>query len=155
MEAKRTLVKSPPELWAELSDMAALARHLGEFGEIRITRTEPEKVVEWEGDLASGSVRLEPSGWGTKVTLTALPVVVDRPPPEPAPEPPEVEELPVPRSFWAKLFRRPLPEPPAPPGPPEPVDASPLPAIDAATGAAVLGRALDTLGAAHHRPFSR
>jgi hypothetical protein len=89
------------------------------------------------------------------VTLTALPVVVDRPPPEPAPEPPEVEELPVPRSFWAKLFRRPLPEPPAPPGPPEPVDASPLPAIDAATGAAVLGRALDTLGAAHHRPFSR
>ena len=155
MEAKRTLVKSPPELWAELSDMAALARHLGEFGEIRITRTEPEKVVEWEGDLASGSVRLEPSGWGTKVTLTALPVVVDRPPPEPAPEPPQVEELPQPRSFWAKLFRRPLPESPAPPGAPEPVDASPLPAIDAATGAAVLGKALDTLGAAHHRPFSR
>ena len=88
MEAKRTLVKSPPELWAELSDMAALARHLGEFGEIRITRTEPESVVEWEGDLASGSVRLEPSGWGTKVTLTALPVMLDPPPPpEPEPEP--------------------------------------------------------------------
>ena len=156
MEAKRTLVKSPPELWAELSDMAALARHLGEFGEIRITRTEPEKVVEWEGDLASGSVRLEPSGWGTKVTLTALPVVVD-PPPEPAPEPPAVEEAPAPRGFWAKLFRRPVPDaPPAPtPEPPEPVDASPLPAIDAATGAAVLGKALDALGAAHHRPFSR
>jgi hypothetical protein len=31
----------------------------------------------------------------------------------------------------------------------------PLPAIDAATGEAVLDRALDTLGAAHHRPFSR
>ena len=30
MEAKRTLVKSPPELWAELSDMTALARHLVE-----------------------------------------------------------------------------------------------------------------------------
>ena len=86
MEAKRTLVKSPPELWAELSDMAALARHLGEFGEIRITRTEPETVVEWEGDLASGSVRLEPSGWGTKVTLTALPVMLD-PPPSPSPSP--------------------------------------------------------------------
>src|SRR5215216_3010919 len=68
VEAKRTLVKSPPELWAELSDADALARHLGEFGEIRITRTQPESVVEWEGDLASGSVRLEPSGWGTKVT---------------------------------------------------------------------------------------
>jgi hypothetical protein len=153
MEAKRTLVKSPPELWAELSDMAALARHLGEFGEIRITRTEPEKVVEWEGELASGSVRLEPSGWGTKVTLTALPVVVDPPPPEPAPEPPVAE--PPPRGFWARLLRRPVPEPPGPPPAPEPVEPSPLPAIDAATGEAVLGRALDTLGAAHHRPFSR
>jgi hypothetical protein len=73
MEATRTLVKSPPELWAELSDVAALTRHLGEFGEIRITRTEPESVVEWEGDRASGSVRLEPSGWGTRVTLTVDP----------------------------------------------------------------------------------
>ena len=60
LQAKRTLVKSPPELWAEVSDAAALARHLGEFGEIRITRTQPESVVEWEGDLASGSVQLEP-----------------------------------------------------------------------------------------------
>jgi hypothetical protein len=153
MEAKRTLVKSPPELWAELSDIAALARHLGEFGEIRITRTEPETVVEWEGDLASGSVRLEPSGWGTKVTLTALPVVVDPPPvePPPAPEP----EPPAPRGVWARLFRRPAPAPPAPRVRHEPAEPSPLPAIDAATGEAALGRALDTLGAAHHRPFSR
>jgi hypothetical protein len=75
MEATRTLVKSPPELWAELSDVAALTRHLGEFGEIRITRTEPESVVEWEGDRASGSVRLEPSGWGTRVTLIVDPSV--------------------------------------------------------------------------------
>ena len=37
-EVQRTLVKSPPELWAELSDPAALARHLGDLGEIRITR---------------------------------------------------------------------------------------------------------------------
>jgi hypothetical protein len=69
-EVKRTLVKSPPELWSELSDPAALARHLGEFGEIRITRSEPEQLVEWEGDRASGRVVLKPSGWGTKVTLT-------------------------------------------------------------------------------------
>jgi hypothetical protein len=158
MEAKRTLVKSPPELWAELSDMAALARHLGEFGEIRITRTEPETVVEWEGDLASGSVRLEPSGWGTKVTLTALPVMVDPPPPEPEPEPePVAEPEPPRRGFWARLFRRRAPAPPpAPaPAPPEPVAPAPLPAIEAAAGAAVLSGALDALGAAHHRPFSR
>jgi hypothetical protein len=154
MEAKRTLVKSPPELWAELSDMSALARHLGEFGEIRITRTEPESVVEWEGDLASGSVRLEPSGWGTKVTLTALPVVTDPPPPAPLPEPEPAPEPPR-QGFWARMLRRPAPEPPAPPPAPVAADPGPLPAIDAATGEAVLGRALDTLGAAHHRPFSR
>ena len=71
LEAKRTLVKSPPEIWAEVSDAGTLARHLGEFGEIRITRTQPESVVEWEGDLASGCVRLEPSGWGTKVRASA------------------------------------------------------------------------------------
>ena len=158
MEAKRTLVKSPPELWAELSEISALARHLGEFGEIRITRTEPESVVEWEGDLASGSVRLEPSGWGTKVTLVALPVMTDAPPPEAEPEPePEPEPVaPAPRGFWARLFRRPpAPAPLPPPARVVVVEPGPLPAIDAATGEAVLGRALDTLGAAHHRPFSR
>jgi hypothetical protein len=69
--AQRTLVKSPPELWAELSDLEALARHLGEFGEIRITRLEPETTVAWEGDRACGTVELEPAGWGTKVTITA------------------------------------------------------------------------------------
>src|SRR5258707_14790950 len=70
-EASRTLVKSPPELWAECSEAAKLARHLGQFGEITITRLEPEIAVAWEGTLASGTVRLEPSGWGTKVILTA------------------------------------------------------------------------------------
>src|ERR687888_50558 len=69
--AQRTLVKSPPELWAELSDVESLARHLGEFGEIRITRLDPETTVAWEGDRARGTVELEPSGWGTKVTITA------------------------------------------------------------------------------------
>ena len=69
-QAQRTLVKSPPELWSELSDPAALARHLGELGEITITRVEPEHKVEWESDGASGVVELKPSGWGTKVTLS-------------------------------------------------------------------------------------
>jgi hypothetical protein len=69
-EVQRTLVKSPPELWAELSDPAALARHLGELGDIRITRVEPEKLVEWEAEGTTGTVAIKPSGWGTKVTLT-------------------------------------------------------------------------------------
>jgi hypothetical protein len=69
-EVRRTLVKSPPELWAELSEAAALMRHLGEFGEIRITRMEAEKTVEWEAEQARGTVQLKSSGWGTKVTLS-------------------------------------------------------------------------------------
>jgi hypothetical protein len=69
-EVQRTLVKSPPELWAELSDPAALARHLGELGEIRIIRTEPESTVEWAAEHTTGTVSIKPSGWGTKVTLS-------------------------------------------------------------------------------------
>jgi hypothetical protein len=71
LTAKRTLVKSPPELWEELSEVERLAKHLGAFGEIKITRLEPEHEVAWEGEHASGTVSIEPSGWGTKVILTA------------------------------------------------------------------------------------
>src|SRR6266481_8765006 len=71
LTAQRTLVKSPPELWAQLSDPSSLSRHLGEFGEIRITRVVPEQTVAWEGERASGTVELSASGWGTKVTLRA------------------------------------------------------------------------------------
>src|ERR1700733_5128087 len=101
-EASRTLVKSPPELWAECSDAAALARHLGAFGEIRITRLDPETAVAWEGENVRGTVRIEPAGWGTRVILTAeeeVPVeasAVAEPPvvrePEVVPEPPMVRE---------------------------------------------------------------
>ena len=71
LTAKRTLVKSPPELWEELSEVEGLAKHLGAFGEIKITKLEPEHTVAWEGEHASGTVSIEPSGWGTKVTLQA------------------------------------------------------------------------------------
>src|SRR3954463_8383350 len=91
--AQRTLVKSPPELWSEVSDAAALARRLEGFGEIRITRLEAEDTVAWEGDRARGTVGLEPAGWGTKVTLSG-----DDPDPEPdpVPEPVAVEPEPEP-----------------------------------------------------------
>jgi len=147
LEAKRTLVKSPPEIWAEVSDAGALGRHLGEFGEIRITRTQPESVVEWEGDLASGCVRIEPAGWGTKVTLTADATAEPEPVPEPEPEP----QPPVKVSWWRRFRRRRQvatePEP-APAPDPEPV-------LDPERAQATLTGVLDTLGAAHHRPFSR
>jgi hypothetical protein len=217
LQASRTLVKSPPELWAELSDLGSLARHLGEFGEIRITKVDPESRVEWEADRASGTVRLEPSGWGTRVVLTvdtpepaadpepeAEPVAEDRPVeakepdayPEPLAEPaaaaPEAAAAPPEpkRGFWARLFGRRKPEPVAPapePEPaiqePEPVAVEPQPEPEPAETpfgtiewevpapaaeeepepepeipadpASVLHGMLDTLGAAHHRPFSR
>jgi hypothetical protein len=69
-EVQRTLVKSPPELWAELSDPAALARHLGGLGEIRIVHIEPESTVEWAAENTTGTVSIKPSGWGTKVTIS-------------------------------------------------------------------------------------
>ena len=83
---KRTLVKSPPELWSELSEVERLARHLGAFGEIKITRLEPERTVAWEGEGASGTVSIEPSGWGTKVVLTAS-IEGEEPAPSRSPSP--------------------------------------------------------------------
>ncbi len=126
-EVQRTLVKSPPELWAELSDPASLARHLGELGEIRITNIEPEKTVEWEAADTTGKVLLKASGWGTKVTLTvtrqaaeavspvesepaivaesalAVEPAVDEEPAAGEVEEPEPEPHP---GFFARLFRR-------------------------------------------------
>ncbi len=215
-EASRTLVKSPPELWAECSDASSLARHLGQFGDIRITRLEPETAVAWEGEDVSGTVRLEPSGWGTRVILTVqrpeaparLVPVPDlepesEPPPEPtptlAPPPPAAEEpvveervrdeppeVPVKLGFFARLFGRrspvveearpaaaaptavepepqpkpiaPAPEPERAPKPialaPEP-EPEPAPDPTAPHATAALTAALDSLGQAHHRPFSR
>lgn len=176
LQASRRLVKSPPELWAEVSDAGSLARHLGELGEIRITRLEPETTVAWEGESASGTVELAPAGWGTSVTFTAAPIATDEPvAQEPAPEPPaapepQLEPEPVAehagarRSWFGRLFARkavelpaaePVPDPAPEPAPtPEPVAAQepeqPTDPLETA-----LTNALDSLGAAHHRPFSR
>jgi hypothetical protein len=117
-EAKRTLVKSPPELWAELSDPESLARHLSELGEIRIVSSEPETKVEWEGEGIGGVVELKASGWGTKVTLTAVRQPPARAPqqgkplapPEPESEPEPVVE-PEPAELVAKSIAEPESEP--------------------------------------------
>src|SRR4051794_40637969 len=117
-EAKRTLVKSGPELWAEVSDPGALAGHLAPFGEIRITRLAESSLVEWEGERATGRLELEPSGFGTRVVLEAravTPEPVAPPAAQPAPAPPRA-------GFFARLFgRRSAPAPvavaPPPPAP--------------------------------------
>jgi len=172
LEAKRTLVKSPPEIWAEVSDAGALARHLGEFGEIRITRTQPESLVEWEGEKASGCVRLEPSGWGTKVTLTAdtpkegSDLAIAQSGPDAGLQdltPVAGGGVPVAArsSWWSRLWRR-RAEPPVPELAPVEEAAAvqglapdPESALDGERAQAALTNVLDTLGAAHHRPFSR
>lgn len=115
-EVQRTLVKSPPELWSELSDPTALTKHLGELGEVHITRLEPERTVEWEAEAATGKVELAASGWGTKVTLSlqrepeaAAEPEVEEPTAEPEPEP-EAEPEPEPA---AEAEPEPEPEPAA------------------------------------------
>ena len=175
MQAKRRLVKSPPELWTELSDAAALARHLGEFGEIRITRLDPETKVVWEGDRANGSVELESAGWGTQVTFTVELEETEAVGPEPEPEPEPVVEAPprapaptprvAPRrsGFFSRLFgwedrvetvieaaRETVAVEPEPEPVPEP---EPEPEADETVQ--LLENVLDQLGQAHHRPFSR
>jgi hypothetical protein len=199
LTVKRTLVKSPPELWSELSEAERLARHLDAFGEIKITRLEPESTVAWEGEGASGTVSIEPSGWGTKVTLTAR-VEGEDPPPPPEPEtisPPgdpeeaspiatELQGPPARRGWWTRFFGRerpspalaaadapvwvagaPEPEPlvaeepeatpeqPAPELPAEPEEPDAGAALTPSGAQAALESALEALGSAHHRPFSR
>jgi hypothetical protein len=200
----------------------SLARHLaGSFGEIRITRLEPETAVAWEGEQISGTVRLEPSGWGTRVTLTAEMEAVEAEIIEVEPEmvvepevvveeevvvepevlveaevvvkevpsvvePPVEPAMPLPRRrFLERLrafFRGPEPvtgapddsaesfeavsEPEAapvaeesvveePPVEQQPEPEPPAPDPPAIDPGAVLTAALDSLGQAHHRPFSR
>ncbi|HEY5429302.1 MAG TPA: hypothetical protein VIK04_09315 [Solirubrobacteraceae bacterium] len=120
-QSSRTLVKSAPELWAECSDAASLTRHLGTFGEIHITKLEPETAVAWEGAAVSGTVRLEPSGWGTRVTLTmseaAGEVLVPEPPPAAAALAEPKPELELKVEFEPDPEPEPEPEPDAEPEP--------------------------------------
>ncbi len=130
--AQRRLVKSRPELWAEISDQQSLARRLEAFGEIRITGTDPETTVAWEGTAASGTVEIESAGWGTKVILT---VELADPPAvaEPKPEPVAVKVAPAPKPEPEPVAMqaptpKPKPEPVAMQAPtpkPEPAAAAP------------------------------
>ena len=137
VEAQRTLVKSVPELWSKLSEPGQLGPLLDDaFGEIRITRLEPESLIAWESDLGTGAVELAASGFGTKVRLTAEIAVPEPPPAPPAP------------GLWRRLVmalrREELPVPP-----------EPEPLLEPEVAERALATLLDEVGAAHHRPFSR
>ncbi|HEX8067572.1 MAG TPA: hypothetical protein VF520_13720 [Thermoleophilaceae bacterium] len=94
MEVSRTLVKSPPELWEDLrGDCLSEA-----VGEVTVEPGVPERELRWRADGAAGTARLEPSSWGTKVTLTA-----------------EVEEQVARLGLWERMRgMRPPPSPPSP-----------------------------------------
>jgi len=92
-EVSRRLVKSPPELWEELD----AERLSGALGAVRVETTEPERAIAWEAEGVRGTAVIEPTGWGTKLTLTA-----------------EVEEQVADAGTWSRP-RREDPPPPAHP----------------------------------------
>jgi hypothetical protein len=120
-EVSRTLVKSPPELWAELEG----ARLGDSLGATSVKTTEPERELAWEGEGAAGLARLEPSSWGTKVTLTAW---VE-----------EHEAQVAENGFFGRMFKRRTAEPP--------------PAQSHGDLEQRLSGLLDDLGSAHKKPF--
>jgi hypothetical protein len=137
VEVSRTLVKSPPELWSELS-----GERLSEaVGGASLRVTEEERRIEWECEGARGAAVLEPAGWGTKLTLTAE---VD------AQEEVETLEPEVARmGIWARLRRPRVPEPePEPETGPEPEKS-----VDPEELEGALAQLLDDLGSAHRRPY--
>lgn len=87
-------MKSPPELWAELEG----DRLNDAVGRVTVRPTEHERELAWEAEGLRGTARLEPSSWGTKVTLTA-----------------DVEEVVARQGFWGRMRTRPAPAAPAAP----------------------------------------
>ena len=91
VEVSRTLMKSPPELWAELGG----DRLTDAVGQVTVRPKEHERELAWEAEGLRGTALLEPSSWGTKVTLTA-----------------EVEAVVARQGFWGRMRARPEPAPP-------------------------------------------
>jgi hypothetical protein len=85
IEVSRTLVKSAPELWAQVCAQEFLAK----AGGTRITHSESERLLGWEARGSRTTCTLEPTSWGTKVTFIA-----------------EIDESAQRQGFISKLFRR-------------------------------------------------
>ena len=79
--AKRTLVKSAPELWELADDLARMETWMGGLVgepppiEVEVTDRDPERVLAWRstrsGAFARIAIELAESGWGTSVMITA------------------------------------------------------------------------------------
>jgi hypothetical protein len=68
VQVERTLVKSPPELWAELASEPGISRWLGD---IEVAGADAPRRLEWTGSGTCGVIELEASGWGTKIRAVA------------------------------------------------------------------------------------
>jgi hypothetical protein len=128
IEVTRTLVKSAPELWADLES----GRLSDALGEVTTHPEEHERRLAWEGDGMRGTAVLEPSGWGTQVTLTAEVVETVT----------EMEQVVATAGLWHRLRARSRATPPGPDGP---ADTS----LEER-----LRNLLDDLGMAHRRPYA-
>ena len=81
LQAKRTLVKSPPELWELADDVPRMEAWMaGLVGtphpiSVQVTDREPERVLAWSasGGRNGGRIALElaEKGFGTSVSITA------------------------------------------------------------------------------------
>jgi cytosine/adenosine deaminase-related metal-dependent hydrolase len=80
--AKRTLVKSPPELWELADDLARLEAWMaGVLGSanpvpVEVTDRDPERILAWRAADAAGerariALELGDGGFGTAVRITA------------------------------------------------------------------------------------
>jgi hypothetical protein len=80
--AKRTLVKSAPELWELADDLARMeawmAGLVGVAGhvDVEVTDREPERILAWRANGTSGvrgriAIELAERGFGTAVQITA------------------------------------------------------------------------------------
>jgi hypothetical protein len=80
--AKRTLVKSAPELWQLADDLVRMESWMGglvgarEPVTIEVTNREPERILAWRANGSSGrrgriAIELSERGFGTSVRITA------------------------------------------------------------------------------------
>lgn len=80
-KAKRTLVKSPPELWQVASDIARMEAWMGgvvgaaQPVSVEVTDSDAQRVLAWRstdpGAYARIAIELDEGGLGTAVRITA------------------------------------------------------------------------------------
>jgi len=78
-QAKRTLVKSPPELWELADDMPRMEAWMADLigttepARVDVTDRYPERILAWRAAQGDAAIALElaEKGFGTSVAITA------------------------------------------------------------------------------------